>query len=53
MKVEVEKLSESKQLLKVEVPPEEVDRQFEAAYKELGKKARVDGFRPGRVPRLS
>ncbi|MCD5390320.1 trigger factor [candidate division NPL-UPA2 bacterium] len=50
MKVEVEKLSEGKQLLKIEVPPKEVDRQFEAAYKELGEKTRVDGFRPGRVP---
>lgn len=50
MKVETEKLSDSKQLLKIEVSPEEVDRQFEATYRDLGKKARVDGFRPGRVP---
>ncbi|MCK4436324.1 trigger factor [bacterium] len=50
MKVESEKLSDSKQLLKIEVPPEEVDRQFEAAYRELSKKARVDGFRRGKVP---
>ena len=50
MKVEVEKLGECKQRLKIEVPREEVDRQFEAAYKELGRKSRVDGFRPGKVP---
>ena len=50
MKVEVEKLADGKQLLKIEVPPEEVDRQLEAVYKDLGKKVRVDGFRSGRIP---
>ncbi len=50
MKVEVEKLDECKQCLKIEIPREEVDRQFEATYKELGKKSRVDGFRPGKIP---
>ena len=50
MKVEVEKLPDCKQRLKIEVPQEEVDRQLEAIYRELGKKSRVDGFRPGKVP---
>lgn len=50
MKVEVEKLADCKQRLKIEVPQEEVDRQFEVTYRELGKKSRVDGFRPGKVP---
>ena len=50
MKVEVEKLPDCKQRIKIEVPQEEVDRQFEATYKELGKNSRVDGFRRGKVP---
>ena len=52
MKVEVEKLPNCKQRIKIEVSQEAVDRQFEATYKELGKNARVDGFRQGKVPLL-
>jgi len=50
MKIDVEKLPECKQRFKIEIPSEEVDRQFEATYKKLGKESRVDGFRPGKVP---
>lgn len=50
MKVEVEKLAECKQRLEIEVPLEEVGRQFEVAYRELGRKYKLDGFRPGKVP---
>lgn len=52
MKVEVEKLPDCKQRIKIEVPQEEVDRQFEVTYKELGKNSRLDGFRRGKVPLL-
>jgi trigger factor len=37
--------------LEVEVAPERVDRAFERVYRELGRHARVKGFRPGKVPR--
>jgi len=37
--------------LEVELPPERVHRAFERAYRDLGRKARIRGFRPGKVPR--
>jgi trigger factor len=37
--------------LSVEVSAERVDRAFDRAYRELGRQARVKGFRPGKVPR--
>ncbi|MHB9074584.1 MAG: trigger factor [Desulfobaccales bacterium] len=51
MKVEIENLSEVKRKLKIEVPSTEVTQEVERAYRELGKKAKVKGFRPGKVPR--
>jgi len=37
--------------LEVEVAPERVRKTFDRVYKELGRNARVKGFRPGKVPR--
>lgn len=51
LKVEIEDLSAVKRLLKVEVPTAEVNQEVERAYRELGKRAKVKGFRPGKVPR--
>jgi trigger factor len=51
LKVEVENLSEVKRKLRVEVPAAEVSEEVDRAYRELGKKAKVKGFRPGKVPR--
>jgi trigger factor len=51
MKASIEQISPVKKRLMVEVEAEEVDRKIEEAYKELKKRARVDGFRPGKVPR--
>jgi trigger factor len=51
MKVEIENLSEVKRKLKIEVPSTEVTQEVDQAYRELGKKAKVKGFRPGKVPR--
>ena len=51
MKVEIENLSEVKRKLKIEVPSNEVTQEVDRAYRELGKKAKVKGFRPGKVPR--
>ena len=51
MKASVEQITPVKKRLTVEVDAEEVNGKIDQAYKELQKKARVDGFRPGKVPR--
>ena len=51
MKTSLEEISPVKKKLLVEVDPAEVDRKIEEAYRLLGRKAKVDGFRPGKVPR--
>ena len=51
MKVEIENLSEVKRKLRIEVPSTEVTQEMDRAYRQLGKRAKVKGFRPGKVPR--
>lgn len=51
MKVEVEEVSSCLRRLSVEVPVEDVRERLEEAYRELGRRAKVAGFRPGKVPR--
>jgi trigger factor len=51
MQVTVENVSSVKKTLHIEIPQEEVARELEKAYTELKKKAKVKGFRPGKVPR--
>ncbi len=51
MKVEIENLSEVKRKLRIEVDSSEVTHEVDKAYRDLGKKAKVKGFRPGKVPR--
>jgi trigger factor len=51
LKVEIENLSEVKRKIKIEVPSTEVTQEVDRAYRQLGKRAKVKGFRPGKVPR--
>jgi len=51
LKVEIENLSEVQRKLKIEVPSTEVTQEVDRAYRDLGKRAKVKGFRPGKVPR--
>jgi trigger factor len=51
MKVEIENISEVKRKLRIEVPSTEVAQEMDRAYRQLGKRAKVKGFRPGKVPR--
>jgi trigger factor len=37
--------------IEVTVEASRVDREFDRAYRDLGKRARIKGFRPGKVPR--
>lgn len=50
MKVSIETLSPVKRVLSVEVDPSVVEDEFASAYAELGRRAKVAGFRPGKVP---
>jgi len=49
--VEVTEESPAVQRVAIEVPAARVDRLFERAYRELGRNARVRGFRRGKTPR--
>jgi FKBP-type peptidyl-prolyl cis-trans isomerase (trigger factor) len=51
MKVEVKKVDALKREMKFEIPREKVSEAMDLVYKEIGKHAKVKGFRPGKVPR--
>lgn len=51
MKVTAEKVPESRVLLKIEVPPEQVEQAIDKAYRDISRRVRVPGFRPGKAPR--
>ncbi len=50
MKSTVEQLSPTRVRLNVEVPFNELEPDFDRAYKELAKQVRLPGFRPGKAP---
>lgn len=50
MKSTVEQLNPVQYRVNVEVSPEEVDKAFDLAYRSLQKKAKIQGFRPGKAP---
>ncbi len=49
--VQMENLSDIKRKLEIVVPSAEVSAALDRAYRDLGKRAKVKGFRPGKVPR--
>ncbi len=51
MQVEVKKLDPVRRELKFKVSKERVSKTLEEVYKDLSKKAKVKGFRQGKVPR--
>ncbi len=51
MQVSVEDINSVKKTLHIEIPEADVVRELDKAYNELKKKAKVKGFRPGKVPR--
>ncbi|HEX2667609.1 MAG TPA: trigger factor [Gammaproteobacteria bacterium] len=50
MQVSLEKSDGLERRMKVQVPAERVEREMEDRLKSLSKRAKVDGFRPGKVP---
>ncbi len=51
MQVSVEDINSVKKTLHIEIPEETVAQELDKAYNKLRKKAKVKGFRPGKVPR--
>ncbi len=51
MQVTVEDVSSVKKVLHIEIPEEKVTREFDNAYGQLKKTAKIRGFRPGKTPR--
>jgi len=51
MNVNIEEISSIKKKIFIEIPENDVTREVDSFYKDLGKKAKIKGFRPGKVPR--
>lgn len=51
MNVSVVDLSENQKKLQVEIPPEKVRQEIEGKYREMSRRIKIKGFRPGKVPR--
>jgi trigger factor len=51
MQVSVEDINRVKKTLHIEIPEADVVRELDKAYNELKQRAKVKGFRPGKVPR--
>jgi trigger factor len=51
MKANVEEISSIKKKVSVEIPEDQIAKEVDSFYKDLGKKAKIKGFRPGKVPR--
>jgi len=49
--IKIEEISPVKKRISFEIPWEEVKKELDAAYRTVGRKARVKGFRPGKTPR--
>jgi len=50
IKLEVTELGPIKRSLKIEVPQEDVNKEFDRAYAALNRQVRIPGFRPGKAP---
>jgi trigger factor len=51
IKVDIDELSPVQRKVRVELPAETVADEFSRAYKNLGRRVRVRGFRTGKIPR--
>src|SRR5216684_8563034 len=51
MKVQVEKKPESISTLKIELPPDEVSKEWDAIASSFARFAKIPGYRPGKAPR--
>lgn len=50
MKIKIKKMEGTAVQFEVEMPKETVDKAIEEVLKDIGKTAKIDGFRPGKAP---
>ena len=50
MKTDLTDISETRKNLRVEIPSTIVDAEIERVARDYSRKARIPGFRPGKVP---
>ncbi len=50
MKLEVTELGPVKRAIKIEVPEDAVNKEFDRVYTDLKRQVRIPGFRPGKAP---
>ncbi|MHB8746805.1 MAG: trigger factor, partial [Gammaproteobacteria bacterium] len=50
MQVSVEAIGDLERRLTVQVPAEQIEQEVDSRLRSLVRTARVDGFRPGKVP---
>ena len=51
VKVSTERIPDSQIVLEIEVDDERLEQVKSSAYRRLGAKAKIPGFRPGKAPR--
>jgi trigger factor len=51
MKIDVDVVSPTQRKIRVELPGDAVQKEFLSVYENLGRRAKIKGFRPGKVPR--
>ncbi|MDP2971331.1 MAG: trigger factor, partial [Deltaproteobacteria bacterium] len=51
MNIIVEEISSIKKKVNVEIPDDQVTKEVESFYQQVGKQAKIKGFRPGKIPR--
>ncbi|MDP3016240.1 MAG: trigger factor, partial [Deltaproteobacteria bacterium] len=49
--VTVEEISSINKKINIEIPLEQVTKEVESFYQQVGKQAKIKGFRPGKIPR--
>ncbi len=49
--IKMEDLSPVKKKISFEIPWNEVKNELDTVYRDIGKKAKIKGFRPGKIPR--
>ncbi len=51
MKIDIDTVSSVQRKIRVELPADTVDQEFLRVYESLSRRAKIKGFRPGKVPR--